>query len=73
MELMKIKPKEGLKIKRPDNGRYLNPEGEDVPKNTFWARRLADGDVVEVGAKAPAKSEAKAAPSYEKKSSGGDK
>ncbi len=40
-----VKPKEGLKIKRPDTQRLLAPQGEDVPKSSFWLRRLADGDV----------------------------
>ncbi|EPB5634890.1 TPA: DUF2635 domain-containing protein, partial [Escherichia coli] len=25
------------------------PEGEEKPRNSFWIRRLAAGDVVEVG------------------------
>ena len=28
------------------NGRALSPEGEDVPDNVWWQRRLRDGDVV---------------------------
>ena len=42
-----IKPKNGLKILRPDNGRFLRPEGEKVPNTTFWRRRIFDGDVIE--------------------------
>ncbi len=66
-----VKPKEGLKVLRPDNGRALDPAGEAVPKNTFWMRRIADGDVVEVASKAEVKAEAK--PAYGKKQKdGGD-
>lgn len=48
-----VKPKEGLKIKRPDTNRFLAPEGEDVPNSTFWQRRLTDGDVVLLAEKKP--------------------
>lgn len=66
-----VKPKEGLKVLRPDNGRALDPAGEAVPKSTFWMRRIADGDVVEVAGKAEAKAEVK--PAYGKKQKdGGD-
>jgi len=42
-----VKPREGMIILRPDTGRKLEASGEFVPKNTFWARRILDGDVVE--------------------------
>ncbi len=29
--------------------KLLAPEGEEKPRNSFWIRRLAAGDVVEVG------------------------
>jgi hypothetical protein len=44
---MFIKPKDGLKIRRPDNKKFLAIEGEEVPKNSFWLRRILDGDVYE--------------------------
>lgn len=44
---MFVKPKEGIKIRRPDTGVHLDADGEFVPKNTFWARRVLDGDVIE--------------------------
>ena len=66
-----VKPKDGLKIKRPDTGRLLDPAGEAVPKNTFWMRRIAEGDVSEVASKVEAKAETK--PAYGKKQKdGGD-
>jgi hypothetical protein len=46
MEL-KLKPATGLTIKKPD-GSKLSTEGEVVPRTSFWIKRLADGDVVEV-------------------------
>lgn len=47
METMFVKPKAGLVLRRPDSGAVLSAEGARVPKNSFWMRRLADGDVVE--------------------------
>lgn len=46
-----LKPKDGLKVPRPDSGRALNPEGELLEHSTYWRRRLADGDVTEVEGK----------------------
>lgn len=43
---MFVKPKAGLKIARPDTRTVLKDEGEEVPANTFWRRRLIDGDVL---------------------------
>lgn len=45
---MFVKPREGLKILRPDSRTVLAPVGEHVPKTQFWLRRLRQGDVVEV-------------------------
>jgi len=46
MELY-LQPAKGLVIKKPD-GSKLAAEGEKVPRTSFWLKRLADGDVVEV-------------------------
>ncbi|MDM5141737.1 DUF2635 domain-containing protein [Aeromonas bestiarum] len=46
MELY-LKPAPGLVIKKPD-GSKLAAEGERVPRTSFWLKRLADGDVVNV-------------------------
>ncbi|EGM7825835.1 DUF2635 domain-containing protein [Escherichia coli] len=46
--MMKIKPAEGKAIRDPFTMQLLAPEGEEKPRNSFWLRRLADGDVVEV-------------------------
>lgn len=46
MEL-NLKPAPGLVIKKPD-GSKLAADGEKVPRTSFWLKRLADGDVVNV-------------------------
>lgn len=44
---MNVKPaREGLVIRDPHTKRPLPAEGARVPDNSFWNRRLADGDVV---------------------------
>ncbi len=52
MSQIKIKPKQGLKVRKPD-GSHLNDKGEIVKRTAFWLRRLKDGDVtlVEVSPK----------------------
>lgn len=45
---IRIKPAAGLTIKKPD-GSKLAADGEVVPRNSFWIKRLADGDVTYVG------------------------
>ncbi len=47
--MMKIKPADGKAIRDPFTLKLLAPEGEEKPRNSFWIRRLAAGDVVEVG------------------------
>jgi hypothetical protein len=44
-----VKPKDGVTIRRPDTGRMLAAEGEKVVRDTFWRRRIAEGDVEEIG------------------------
>lgn len=46
MELT-LKPKPGLTVRKPD-GSKLAEAGETVSRNSFWLRRLADGDVLPV-------------------------
>lgn len=44
---MRIKPKAGLRIRHPLTKLPIPETGIDVPDtDTFWTRRLADGDVV---------------------------
>lgn len=46
MDQIFVKPAPDLKVRKPVNG-YLAPDGEWVNRETYWLRRLADGDVVE--------------------------
>ncbi len=53
-----IKPaREGLVVRQPQNGRPLPAEGAWVDWSGHWARRKAEGSIVE--AKPPAKTKAK--------------
>ncbi|HEC2616923.1 TPA: DUF2635 domain-containing protein [Raoultella ornithinolytica] len=57
---MFVKPKDGLSVRCPVRGEALPAEGTEVPDNTFWRRRLKDGDVslvLEKGVKNTAKKE----------------
>lgn len=45
---MFVKPAPGLKVPDPDTFVPLPAEGRDVPDNTYWRRRLRDGDVIAV-------------------------
>lgn len=52
---MKTEPKtfvvraaEGRRVRDPHSKQVLAPEGESKPQTSYWLRRLADGDVVEV-------------------------
>lgn len=58
-ELITLKPAvAGVKVRKPD-GAHLKEAGEKVELTTFWIRRLAAGEVIEVKA-------AKSAPKGEK-------
>lgn len=50
-QTIKVKPAKGLLVRDPITGRHLDKKGETKPKNAYWMRRLAAGDVIEVGAK----------------------
>lgn len=45
---MIVKPKKGLLVKDPVTLQYLPEKGKRVTDNSFWRRRLRDGDVEEV-------------------------
>lgn len=54
--LIYVKPADGLKVRRPEkNHEHLPPEGDYVPKNAYWMRRLNDGDVITAAAPDAAK------------------
>lgn len=51
---MRIKPAiPGAVIRDPHTKRPLPAEGDDVPDNSFWIRRLRAGEVVRLDAPAP--------------------
>lgn len=52
---MFVKPNNGLSVRCPVKGTSLPKDGAEVPDNTFWRRRLSDGDVVVAKPKAAAK------------------
>lgn len=54
-DTMSVKPAEpGLVVRFPGNpGTRLPEAGAEVPRSTYWMRRLADGDVVPVEAPQP--------------------
>jgi len=46
MDRIFIKPAApGLKVRKPVNG-YLATDGEEVNAESYWLRRMADGDVI---------------------------
>lgn len=49
MQTFFIKPKAGLRVLDPDMTppQPLPSEGKDVPRNAYWLRRLAAGEVAE--------------------------
>lgn len=53
-----LKPADGLKVRNPDRGGHLKPEGDWVQDSSFWRRRLRDGDVIETTPPAPSKAAA---------------
>ena len=48
---VKIKPRDGLTVRHPDTRRPLAEKGEKVEMNSYWQRRLNDGDVLVVARK----------------------
>jgi len=48
MNRLYVKPAEGSTVRDPGrDGAVLPPEGDFVPREIFWLRRIAQGDVVE--------------------------
>lgn len=48
MKELLLKPKPGLKVKDPVTGKPLADDGETKPATTYWLRRLAEGDVMDL-------------------------
>lgn len=59
MDRIFIQPAPGLLVRKPVGG-YLAEAGEEVNRDSYWLRRLADGDVVETKAGADATAKAPA-------------
>jgi len=48
---IQIQPaRSGLVVRDPSTAKALPAAGETKPRNSYWLRRLRDGDVVEVAA-----------------------
>jgi hypothetical protein len=45
MSRMTVYPAEGRVVPDPEAGGNLPPEGREVPRDTYWLRRLQDQDV----------------------------
>lgn len=45
---MFVKPKPGLKVRDPKSLLHIPDSGAEVPEDSYWTRRLADGDVFRV-------------------------
>jgi hypothetical protein len=54
MKMTRVYPVEGRRVRHPETGELLPPEGMNVPRAGFWLRRIQDGDVAEAPEK-PAK------------------
>lgn len=64
MTMLFVKPAPGLTVRDPaaPGAAPLPSEGKAVPRDSFWLRRIADGDVEETSEKAIAAALKKAAP-----------
>jgi hypothetical protein len=45
---MFVKPAPGLKVRHPISKFHIPDSGIEVPEESYWLRRLADGDVIRV-------------------------
>lgn len=49
MTRMFVKPKPGLKVREPNPPyAHIPEEGKEVPADSYWMRRVRDGDVIQV-------------------------
>lgn len=48
MEKIHIKPQKDLVVIDPDTGDPLPQSGKEVRRNSYWLRRLKDGDVLQL-------------------------
>jgi hypothetical protein len=61
---LKVKPREGVNVRRVESGKHIDAKGEDVPNNSYYRRRIKDGDLIDINA---AKSDTKVAAKKEPK------
>lgn len=61
MQHLKVKPaNENIIVRMPEKQYQALPiDGDEVPNNSYWQRRLKDGDVERVTRKASRKAETK--------------
>ncbi len=59
MQTIKVKPQQGLLVRDPETRKQLKATGEEKPRNVYWLRRIKDGSVIEVTAKATKKAATK--------------
>lgn len=46
MTTLKIKPTAGMIARDPQTLQVLAEQGEEKPRNSYWLKRLKDGDVI---------------------------
>jgi len=51
MDQIFVSPVPGVKVRDPQTLRHIPESGQLVPRDSYWLRRLADGDVVEAAQK----------------------
>ena len=52
-----VKPAEGVNVRRVENGKHIDAKGELVPNNSFYRRRIKDGDLIDMNASEKAAAE----------------
>jgi hypothetical protein len=50
---LKVKPREGVNVRRVESGKHIDAKGEDVPNNSYYRRRIKDGDLIDINAAKP--------------------
>ena len=48
---IKVKPREGVSVRRIENGEKIPTGGATVPNNSYYHRRIKDGDLIDTAAK----------------------
>ena len=45
---IRVKPRDGVSVRRVENGTKIPLQGADVPDNSYYQRRIADGDLIKI-------------------------